>query len=81
MDPQIFGLRVRGSVSKGIVYLVDNIHPHLKLGRMYLENILFILKFVQLLAPVSLLCVILSIMACFAGGIEKAITYNGQQFI
>ncbi|CAK5112750.1 unnamed protein product [Meloidogyne enterolobii] len=35
-------------------------------------------RFVQLLAPVSLLCVILSIMACFAGGIEKAITYNGQ---
>ncbi|KAL7079037.1 hypothetical protein ACQ4LE_001551 [Meloidogyne hapla] len=35
-------------------------------------------RFVQLLAPVSLLCVILSILACFAGGIEKAITYNGQ---
>ncbi|KAF7637866.1 hypothetical protein Mgra_00002569 [Meloidogyne graminicola] len=35
-------------------------------------------RFVQLLAPVSLFCVILSILACFAGGIEKAITYNGQ---
>ncbi|VDO60920.1 unnamed protein product [Heligmosomoides polygyrus] len=31
-------------------------------------------KFVQLLAPVSLLCVILAILACFAGGVEKAIT-------
>ncbi|KHJ90197.1 amino acid permease [Oesophagostomum dentatum] len=35
-------------------------------------------KFVQLLAPVSLLCVILAILACFAGGVEKAITHSGQ---
>ncbi|KJH49177.1 amino acid permease [Dictyocaulus viviparus] len=35
-------------------------------------------KFVQLLAPVSLMCVILAILACFAGGIEKAITGSGQ---
>ncbi|XGW13285.1 hypothetical protein V3C99_013709 [Haemonchus contortus] len=35
-------------------------------------------KFVQLLAPISLLCVILAILACFAGGIEKAITHSGQ---
>ncbi|KAH7727039.1 solute carrier family 12 member 5-like protein [Aphelenchoides avenae] len=35
-------------------------------------------KFVQLLAPVSLACVILSLLACFAGGVEKAITHNGQ---
>ncbi|EYC41706.1 hypothetical protein Y032_0559g3451 [Ancylostoma ceylanicum] len=35
-------------------------------------------KFVQLLAPVSLLCVILAILACFAGGVEKAITGSGQ---
>ncbi|KHN73130.1 Sodium/chloride cotransporter 3 [Toxocara canis] len=35
-------------------------------------------RFVQLLAPISLLCVILSILACFAGGIEKAIRHNGQ---
>ncbi|VDM58947.1 unnamed protein product [Angiostrongylus costaricensis] len=30
-------------------------------------------KFVQMLAPVSLLCVILSILACYAGGIEKTV--------
>ncbi|PIO56012.1 hypothetical protein TELCIR_22596, partial [Teladorsagia circumcincta] len=35
-------------------------------------------KFVQLLAPVSLMCVILAILACFAGGVEKAITHSGQ---
>uniref|UniRef100_A0A7E4W960 Amino acid permease n=2 Tax=Panagrellus redivivus TaxID=6233 RepID=A0A7E4W960_PANRE len=35
-------------------------------------------RFVQLLAPVSLACVILSIIACFAGGIEKAVANNGQ---
>jgi hypothetical protein len=37
-------------------------------------------KFVQLLAPVSLACVILSILACFAGGVEKALHRNGQRF-
>uniref|UniRef100_A0A914GWH9 Uncharacterized protein n=1 Tax=Globodera rostochiensis TaxID=31243 RepID=A0A914GWH9_GLORO len=35
-------------------------------------------RFVQLLAPVSLFCVILSILACFAGGIEKAVVGDGQ---
>ncbi|VDK84015.1 unnamed protein product [Onchocerca ochengi] len=35
-------------------------------------------RFVQLLAPVSLLGVIVSILACFAGGIEKAIHQSGQ---
>ncbi|CAJ0932342.1 unnamed protein product, partial [Mesorhabditis belari] len=35
-------------------------------------------KFVQLLAPVSLVCVILALTACFAGGVEKAIMGNGQ---
>ncbi|VDL78465.1 unnamed protein product [Nippostrongylus brasiliensis] len=35
-------------------------------------------KFVQLLAPVSLMCVILAILACFAGGVEKAMTGSGQ---
>ncbi|WKX95384.1 hypothetical protein Q1695_012100 [Nippostrongylus brasiliensis] len=35
-------------------------------------------KFVQLLAPVSLMCVILAILACFAGGVEKALTGSGQ---
>ncbi|ETN78295.1 amino acid permease [Necator americanus] len=35
-------------------------------------------KFVQLLAPVSLMCVLLAILACFAGGVEKAITGSGQ---
>ncbi|CEF60292.1 Amino acid permease/ SLC12A domain-containing protein [Strongyloides ratti] len=34
-------------------------------------------KFVQLLAPISLGCVILSILACFGGGIEKAVTHSG----
>uniref|UniRef100_A0A0N4ZHH9 Amino acid permease n=1 Tax=Parastrongyloides trichosuri TaxID=131310 RepID=A0A0N4ZHH9_PARTI len=34
-------------------------------------------RFVQLLAPISLACVILSILACFAGGVEKAISHNG----
>ncbi|KAI3410084.1 hypothetical protein GPALN_006446 [Globodera pallida] len=31
-------------------------------------------RFVQLLAPVSLVCVIVSILACYAGGIEKTIS-------
>ncbi|KAI1728631.1 amino acid permease domain-containing protein [Ditylenchus destructor] len=35
-------------------------------------------RFVQLLAPISLACVILSIFACFAGGAEKALLHNGQ---
>ncbi|TMS35862.1 hypothetical protein L596_003163 [Steinernema carpocapsae] len=35
-------------------------------------------RFVQILAPISLACVILSILACFAGGVEKAITHSGQ---
>ncbi|CAD6195814.1 unnamed protein product [Caenorhabditis auriculariae] len=35
-------------------------------------------KFVQLLAPVSLLCVILAVLACIAGGIEKHIYGGGQ---
>ncbi|VDK47476.1 unnamed protein product [Anisakis simplex] len=36
-------------------------------------------RFVQLLAPVSLMCVILSILACYAGGIEKTINPNSGQ--
>ncbi|KAL3091353.1 hypothetical protein niasHS_007146 [Heterodera schachtii] len=36
-------------------------------------------RFVQLLAPVSLVCVILSILACYAGAVEKTISGNGQQ--
>uniref|UniRef100_A0AAF5Q407 Amino acid permease n=4 Tax=Wuchereria bancrofti TaxID=6293 RepID=A0AAF5Q407_WUCBA len=37
-------------------------------------------RFVQLFAPISLLCVILSILSCFAGGIEKSISpENGQR--
>nr|CRZ23057.1 BMA-KCC-3 [Brugia malayi] len=35
-------------------------------------------RFVQLIAPVSLLVVIISILACFAGGLEKAINHSGQ---
>ncbi|CAL2032658.1 unnamed protein product [Caenorhabditis brenneri] len=36
-------------------------------------------KFVQLLAPVSLMCVVLAIMACIGGGIEKQITMEGMK--
>ncbi|VDO54680.1 unnamed protein product [Onchocerca flexuosa] len=37
-------------------------------------------RFVQLFAPISLFCVILSILSCFAGGIEKSISpENGQR--
>ncbi|EFO27972.2 hypothetical protein LOAG_00512 [Loa loa] len=37
-------------------------------------------RFVQLFAPISLLCVILSILSCIAGGIEKSISpENGQR--
>ncbi|VDK82596.1 unnamed protein product [Litomosoides sigmodontis] len=37
-------------------------------------------RFVQLFAPISLLCVILSILSCFAGGIEKSLSpENGQR--
>uniref|UniRef100_A0A183URV3 K+/Cl-Cotransporter n=1 Tax=Toxocara canis TaxID=6265 RepID=A0A183URV3_TOXCA len=36
-------------------------------------------RFVQLLAPVSLMCVILSILACYAGGIEKTINPGSGQ--
>ncbi|CAI5441879.1 unnamed protein product [Caenorhabditis angaria] len=34
-------------------------------------------KFVQLLAPVSLMCVILAVFACIAGGVEKGLTGSG----
>uniref|UniRef100_A0A914E3E0 Amino acid permease/ SLC12A domain-containing protein n=1 Tax=Acrobeloides nanus TaxID=290746 RepID=A0A914E3E0_9BILA len=54
--------------------------------RIYGTALLFIqlvivavgVRFVQLLAPVSLLCVILSLLACFGGGVEKALAQNGQ---
>uniref|UniRef100_A0A915DBS1 Amino acid permease/ SLC12A domain-containing protein n=1 Tax=Ditylenchus dipsaci TaxID=166011 RepID=A0A915DBS1_9BILA len=37
-------------------------------------------RFVQLLAPVSLFCVVMSILACYAGGIEKTLNpSSGQQ--
>ncbi|VDD87242.1 unnamed protein product [Enterobius vermicularis] len=38
-------------------------------------------RFVQLLAPMSLLCVILSILACYAGGIEKTIYPTSGQHV
>lgn len=38
-------------------------------------------KFVQLLAPVSLMCVILAIAACIGGGIEKQITMEGMKYV
>lgn len=38
-------------------------------------------KFVQLLAPVSLVTVILSILACYAGGIEKTLNPDAGQRI
>uniref|UniRef100_A0AC35U6Q0 Solute carrier family 12 member 6 n=1 Tax=Rhabditophanes sp. KR3021 TaxID=114890 RepID=A0AC35U6Q0_9BILA len=38
-------------------------------------------KFVQLLAPVSLVTVIISIIACYAGGIEKTMYPDSGQFI
>uniref|UniRef100_A0A915PLX0 Uncharacterized protein n=1 Tax=Setaria digitata TaxID=48799 RepID=A0A915PLX0_9BILA len=38
-------------------------------------------KFVQLFAPISLFCVILSILACYAGGIEKTITSSDAQHV
>ncbi|KAK0405273.1 hypothetical protein QR680_017893 [Steinernema hermaphroditum] len=38
-------------------------------------------KFVQLLAPVSLVCVILSILSCYAGGIEKSLYPDAGQSI
>lgn len=38
-------------------------------------------KFVQLLAPVSLACVIISILACFVGGVTKSVFNNGQQYV
>uniref|UniRef100_A0A914GU58 Uncharacterized protein n=1 Tax=Globodera rostochiensis TaxID=31243 RepID=A0A914GU58_GLORO len=38
-------------------------------------------RFVQLLAPVSLICVIVSILACYAGGIEKTLRPESGQRI
>lgn len=39
-------------------------------------------KFVQMLAPVSLICVILSVLACYAGGVEKTLYPDaGQRYI
>uniref|UniRef100_A0A0N5AF91 Solute carrier family 12 member 6 n=1 Tax=Syphacia muris TaxID=451379 RepID=A0A0N5AF91_9BILA len=38
-------------------------------------------KFVQLLAPMSLLCVILSVLACYAGGIEKTFNPSAGQHV
>ncbi|KAM3719126.1 Potassium/chloride cotransporter [Dirofilaria immitis] len=47
---------------------------------LFLEVIIVAMgvRFVQLLAPVSLFVVIISVLACFAGGIEKMIHHNGQ---
>uniref|UniRef100_A0A9J2P2V1 Amino acid permease/ SLC12A domain-containing protein n=1 Tax=Ascaris lumbricoides TaxID=6252 RepID=A0A9J2P2V1_ASCLU len=36
-------------------------------------------RFVQLFAPVSLVCVILSILACYAGGIARTLNPDGAQ--
>ncbi|KAL3108614.1 hypothetical protein niasHT_015536 [Heterodera trifolii] len=55
--------------------------------RLYATALLFVqfivvamgVRFVQLLAPVSLVCVILSILACFAGAAEKTVLGNGQK--
>ncbi|VDM39167.1 unnamed protein product [Toxocara canis] len=38
-------------------------------------------RFVQLLAPVSLVCVILSILACYAGGIARTLNPDGGQYV
>uniref|UniRef100_A0A1I7YN09 Solute carrier family 12 member 6 n=1 Tax=Steinernema glaseri TaxID=37863 RepID=A0A1I7YN09_9BILA len=38
-------------------------------------------KFVQLLAPVSLLCVIVSILSCYAGGIVKTVDPSSGQSV
>uniref|UniRef100_A0A7E4W6B4 Amino acid permease n=1 Tax=Panagrellus redivivus TaxID=6233 RepID=A0A7E4W6B4_PANRE len=38
-------------------------------------------KFVQMLAPVSLICVIISILACYAGGVEKTLNPDAGQSI
>lgn len=38
-------------------------------------------RFVQLLAPVSLFCVICSILACYAGGLEKTLNPEAGQRI
>ncbi|KAK0422326.1 hypothetical protein QR680_007506 [Steinernema hermaphroditum] len=38
-------------------------------------------KFVQLLAPVSLVCVVLSILSCYAGAIEKSLFPDAGQSI
>ncbi|TKR58850.1 hypothetical protein L596_030240 [Steinernema carpocapsae] len=38
-------------------------------------------KFVQLLAPVSLVCVLLSILSCYAGGIEKTLNPDAGQMV
>ncbi|CAD6200247.1 unnamed protein product, partial [Caenorhabditis auriculariae] len=38
-------------------------------------------KFVQMLAPVSLFCVIASILACYAGGIEKTLNPGAGQYV
>lgn len=36
-------------------------------------------KFVQMLAPVSLVCVICSILACYAGAVEKTFNHDAGQ--
>lgn len=36
-------------------------------------------RFVQLLAPVSLVCVICSILACYAGGLQKTLNPDAGQ--
>ncbi|CAJ0584828.1 unnamed protein product, partial [Mesorhabditis spiculigera] len=38
-------------------------------------------KFVQLLAPVSLICVICSILACYAGGVEKTLNPSAGHYV
>uniref|UniRef100_A0A0R3S2I3 Solute carrier family 12 member 6 n=1 Tax=Elaeophora elaphi TaxID=1147741 RepID=A0A0R3S2I3_9BILA len=46
----------------------------------FYATILLLLEFVIVAMGVSLFCVILSIFACYAGGIEKTITSDAQQY-
>lgn len=38
-------------------------------------------RFVQMLAPISLVTVVISILACYAGGVEKTLNPNSGQNI
>lgn len=80
------GLTIGGSEVHSDTGLMGMMSHNLRLYSSILLLIEFAIvamgvRFVQLLAPVSLMCVILSIFACYAGGIAKTLNPSGGQHV